>query len=157
SSPLFGNQLSSRLDSRLSSTHTAFIRYSHDGSRAFGNATGTATTSAASYPSNWIRELTWADQSLLGLTSVFRPTLVNDFRFSYFYLSSDQLAPQERDCPGCLGLGAPGIVVGSPASLIIGQSGVSLNPGRRFHLNDSIAWQRGTHRARFGADWEHNR
>ena len=32
-----------------------------------------------------------------------------------------------------------------------------MNLGRRFHLNDSMTWQRGTHRARFGIDWEHNR
>jgi hypothetical protein len=35
-SPYFGDQLSLRLDGRLSNTHTAFIRYSHDGVRAFG-------------------------------------------------------------------------------------------------------------------------
>jgi hypothetical protein len=156
SSPQFGDLLSFRLDGRLSSNHTAFVRYSHDGSRAFANAGG-ATAIANAYPSNWVRQLTWADQSLLGLTSVLRPTLVNDFRFSYFFLSDDQLPPNEQDCPGCLGIGAPTIMVGSPATLVIGQSSVSLDPGRRFHLNDSISWQRGTHRARFGIDWEHNR
>src|SRR5262249_23561772 len=35
-SPLFGNQLSVRLDGRISNAHTIFVRYSHDGSRAFG-------------------------------------------------------------------------------------------------------------------------
>ena len=34
-SPFFGNQLSLRLDGRLSDAHTAFVRYSHDGIRAF--------------------------------------------------------------------------------------------------------------------------
>ena len=152
--PLFGDELSFRLDGRLSSKHTAFVRYSHDGSRAFGP--GAIGGNANTYPSNWVRELTWADQSLLGITTVLRPTLVNDFRFSYFYLSNNQLAPEERDCRGCLGIGAPMISV-LQAGLVIGQSTTSLNPGRRFHLNDSIAWQRGTHRVRFGVDWEHNR
>ena len=55
--------------------------------------------------SNWVRELTWADQSLLGVTSALRPTLVNDFRYSYFFFSDDQLPPQQSDCPGCLGIG----------------------------------------------------
>jgi len=154
SSPLFGDQLSFRLDGRVSSRHTAFLRYSHDGSRAFGPAGGTANANA--YPSNWVRQATWADQSVLGLTSVLRPTLVNDLRFSYFFLSANQLAPGERECPGCLGIGAPTITV-PQAGLTIGQSSTSLNPGRRLHLNESIAWQRGTHRARFGVDWEHNR
>jgi hypothetical protein len=155
-SPLFGDQLSFRLDSRLSNKHTAFLRYTHDGSRAFVNVGG-ITANVNAYPSNWTNQLAWADQSLLGLTSVLRPTLVNDFRFSYFFLSDGQLPPAQRDCPGCLGLGAPTITIGSPASLVIGQSSTTLNPGRRFHLNDSIAWQRGTHRARFGVEWEHNR
>src|SRR5205807_1534253 len=93
--PLFGDLVSFRMDSRLSSKHTAFVRYSHDGSRAFGPG-GLAPNSNA-YPSNWVRQSEWADQSLLGLTSVLRPTLVNDFRFSYFFLSDDTLGPQERD------------------------------------------------------------
>jgi hypothetical protein len=155
-SPVFGDLLSFRLDGRVSDENTAFVRYSHDGSRSFVNAGG-ATAVANAYPSNWTRQLEWADQSLLGLTTVLRPTVVNDFRFSYFFLSDDQLAPDESDCPGCLGIGAPAIMVGSPPTIVIGQSGMSLNPGRRFEFTDSLAWQRGTHRARFGVDWEHNR
>ena len=155
-SPLFGDVLSFRLDGRLSSKHTAFLRYSHDGSRAFLN-TGANTANANAYPSNWVRQLTWADQSLLGVTSVLRPNLVNDFRFSYFFLSDDQLPPEQQDCSGCIGIGAPAISIGSPALLTIGQSSTTLNPGRRFHLNESLAWQRGAHRARFGVEWEHNR
>ena len=154
SSPQFGDQLSFRMDGRVSTKHTAFLRYSHDGSHAFGPAGGTANADA--YPSNWARQAAWADQSILGLTSVLRPTLVNDFRISYFFLSANQLKPEERDCPGCLGIGAPTISV-PQAGLTIGQSSASFNPGRRFHLSDSIAWQRGTHRVRFGVDWEHNR
>jgi hypothetical protein len=156
SSPLFGDLLSVRLDSPLSNKHTTFVRYSHDGSRAFAPVTGTSTANANAYPSNWVRPLTWADQSVFGITSVLRPTLVNDLRFSYFFLSTDQLPPEEQDCPGCLGIGAPAISI-PQAGLIIGQSSTSLNMGRRFQLNDSIAWQRGAHRARFGVDWEHNR
>jgi hypothetical protein len=156
SSPLFGDLLSFRLDSRISNRHTAFVRHSHDGSRGLSPTTGTANTNTNPYPSNWIRESTWADQSLLGLTSVLRPTLVNDFRFSYFFFSNSQRPAQEQDCPGCLGIGAPTISI-PQTGLVIGQSTTSLNPGRRFHLNDSIAWQSGTHRARFGVDWEHNR
>jgi hypothetical protein len=119
--------------------------------------TGANTAIANAYPSNWVRQRTWADQTLLGVTSVLRPTLVNDFRLSYFFLSDDQLAPEQQDCPGCLGIGAPAIMIGSPALFTIGQSSATLNPGRRFHFNDSVAWQRGAHRARFGMEWEHNR
>jgi hypothetical protein len=154
--PLYENLVSSRLDYHLSSKHTMFARYSHDGSRNFMAASGGPTTVGNSYPSNWVRELTWADQSLMGVTSVLRPTLINDFRFSYFFMSDKQLPPQESDCPGCLGIGAPQISIPT-AGLIFGQSSTTLYPGRRFQLNDSVAWQRSTHRTRFGVDWEHDR
>jgi hypothetical protein len=156
SSPLFGNQFSLRLDGRLTGNHTAFLRHSHDGSRAFGAVAGIANAFANSYPSNWTRQLVWADQSIIGVTSIIRPTVVNDFRFSYFFLSAKQLAAEEQNCPGCLGIGAPTITI-PQAGMFIGQSSTSLNPGRRFDLNNSIAWQTGTHRVRFGGEWEHNR
>jgi hypothetical protein len=153
--PLFGDQLSVRVDWRISNAHTAFVRYSHDGSRAFAPTTGTSNPKF-SYPSNWTRQQAWVDQSMLGVTSVIRPTLVNDLRFSYFFISSSETSPTEQDCPGCLGIGAPDITI-AQASLEIGRGSVSYNLGRRFHLIDSLAWQHGTHRARFGVDWEHNR
>ncbi|HXI94416.1 MAG TPA: carboxypeptidase regulatory-like domain-containing protein [Blastocatellia bacterium] len=151
-SPYFGNQLSLRLDGRLSNAHTAFIRYSHDGVRAFGPP----AFQPNAYPSSWLNQPAWADQSILGLTSVFRETLVNDFRFSYFYISSSQAEATERECPACLGIGAPSITVPKDG-LFIGRPAIQQNLGRRFHLNDFVTWQRGTHRARFGVDWEHNR
>lgn len=154
-SPFFGNQLSMRLDGRLSNAHTVFARYSHDGSRTLGPTT-VGSGSLNAYPSSWVREVDWVDQSLLGLTSVLRPTLVNDLRFSYFFTSSKNLGPTEEDCPGCLGVGAPAISV-PQAGLIIGSSSAVYNLGRRFHLSDTVTWQRSTHRARFGLDWEHNR
>ena len=110
----------------------------------------------AAYPSQWTRQVAWVDQSLLGLTSVFRPTLVNDFRFSYFFSSTNETAPQNRDCLGCLGIGAPAINI-PQAGLFIGNSSSNYNLGRRFHLGDVITWQRSTHRVRFGVEWEYNR
>jgi hypothetical protein len=155
-SPLFDNLVSLRLDDRLSSKHTLFLRYSHDGSRDFANTNGGASTIANTLPSNWVRELTWADQSLLGLTSILRPNLVNDFRFSYFFLSDDQLPAQPSDCPGCIGLGAPLISV-QQAGLVLGNSSTILYPARRFETNESMSWQHGAHRVRYGVDWEHDR
>jgi hypothetical protein len=151
-SPTFGDQASVRLDARLSNTHTAFLRYSHDGDRSFGPG----NTQANAYPSNWVRNVTWADQILLGVTSVFRPTLVNDLRFSYFFVSGSTLPAQTQDCPGCLGIGAPAITV-QQTGLALGQSQTVLGLGRRFQINDSVTVQHGGHRARFGIDVEHNR
>jgi hypothetical protein len=151
-SPAFGDQASVRLDARFSNVHTAFLRYSHDGNRAFGPG----NTQANAYPSNWFNYSDWADQSLLGLTSVFLPTLVNDLRFSYFFVSSHTVPAEGHDCAGCLGIGAPTINI-PQAGLTVGQSQTNLGLGRRFQLTDSVAFQRGGHRLRFGIDWEHNR
>jgi hypothetical protein len=153
--PLFGDQFSLRVDARISSMQTLFLRYSHDGSRAFGPST-LNVAGPLGMPSNWTRQFAWADQAALGFTSTFTSNLVNDFRFSYFFISSSELPPSGNECPGCLGVGAPEIDV-AQAGLFLGNSAVSYNLGRRWHLNDSVTWQRGPHRARFGVDWEHNR
>jgi len=153
-SPLFGDQFSLRLDARISDKQTAFVRYSHDGSRAF--APTTITGNPMPYPSQWTRQSAWSDQSLMGLTSVLKPTLVNDLRFSYFFSSTSETVPEQQDCPGCLGMGAPAIDI-QQSSLFIGNSSSDSNLGRRFQLSDMATWQRSTHRVRFGAEWEYNR
>src|SRR5262249_55113632 len=142
-SPFFGALLSVRLDGRVSNAHTVFVRYSHDGSRAAGPITfaSTATGPLNGYPSTWARQLAWADQSLLGLTSVLHPTLVNDLRFSYFFISASQVPVGAQDCPACLGVGAPGIAI-AQAGLYIGRSLFGSFVGRRFQFNDSLTWQR---------------
>ena len=152
SSPFFNNQLSLRLDAHLSSAHTVFVRYTHDGIRAFGPQTGQSN----SYPSSWVRQPGWADQSVLGVTSVFRNALVNDLRFSYFYVNSSVVAATEQECSGCLGVGAPLITV-SQTGLSLGASQSSLTLARRFHLTDYVTSQYSAHRLQFGLDWEYNR
>lgn len=153
STPFFGDQLSVRWDGRINNAHTVFVRYSHDGSRAFAPD---SAANAMAYPSQWTRQLAWADQSLLGLTSVLRPKLVNDFRFSYFFTSSSESAPGEQDCPGCLGLGAPAISI-TQAGLSLGSSFFDLSLARQFEFTDAVTWQRGRHRIRFGVNWERHR
>ena len=81
---------------------------------------------------------------------------MNDLRYSYFFISDKQLPPEEQDCRGCVGIGAPTISVPT-AGLTIGSSSTTLYPGRRFELNDTMTWQRGAHRVHFGVDWEYNR
>ena len=155
-SPFFGDQFSVRLDGRIGDNHTVFVRHSHDGVQAYTPSPSTGATYLKAYPSQWTRQSIWVDQSLLGLTSVVRPTLVNDFRFSYFFSSTSETAPGEQDCPGCLGIG--GLTINIPqAGLYIGDSSSNFNLGRRFHLTDNVVWQRGTHRVRVGGEWEYNR
>ena len=78
-SPLFGNLLSFRMDGRISNSQTAFVRYSHDGSQSLGPITFAASAVGPNngYPSTWSRQPAWADQTLAGLTTVLRSTLVH--------------------------------------------------------------------------------
>lgn len=165
-SPLFVNQASVRTDFQLGNNHTALLRYSHEDlfaytttalrSTGFGSPAVTGVGSGArALPSAWTRQPAWADQILIGWTSHGRPHLVNDLRFSYFFVSSSEEAASQRDCAGCLGIGAPAISVNP--DLFIGNSRTTRLLGRRFHLNDVVDWQRGSHRIRFGGDWEWSR
>ena len=156
SNPLRGDLLTVRLDGRIGSAHTAFIRHSRDASRAFGPGAVIAGGSPNALPSNWNRVATAADQSLLAVTSVFGPRLVNDVRFSAFAIDTRSGRPREADCPRCLGLGAPSITV-DQTGLVVGHSNALDTLERRFHFTESLTWQASAHRVRFGIDWEHNR
>ena len=154
-SPLVGDLFTARLDAKVSERQTLFARYSHDGSRAFGPA-AIGGGSPNAYPSNWNRIVANADQGLVALTSVLRPTLVNDLRLSVFAVSSRSGNAREEDCPRCLGLGQPSIGI-ALTGLVIGNATTTDNLARRFHLTDSVIWQAATHRVRAGLDWEYNR
>ena len=70
---------------------------------------GFGPNGSATEPSNWLRNTNWSDQSILGATSTLKPTLVNDFRFSYAFWSNRNLFPTPSDCGGCVGLDGPQI------------------------------------------------
>ena len=148
-SPYLGNQFSTRVDVRINANHNAFARYTHDGNSAFFNAFGPNTL-----PSGWVRQTNRAGQGLLALTSVLSSRIVNDLRFSYFFVNTSQGRATSEVCAGCFGLGLPNITI-SDGSLEFGDPGMSLFGGRRYQLTDSLVWQRGNHRLRFGFDWEH--
>jgi hypothetical protein len=104
-SPYRGKNLSAKFDYALNTKHRLFARYSHDGNSGIGPNGG------AQLPSHWLRNTNWSDQSLFGMTSVFKSTVVNDFRFSYQYWQNRNLFPTSSDCPGCIGLGLPEVAV----------------------------------------------
>jgi hypothetical protein len=147
-SPFLGNQFNLRFDVRLNPDHNGFVRYTHDGNNLFSPATENVL------PSGWTRAKNWVDQSMAGLTSVLSASLVNDLRFSYFFVSTGETPTSPQDCSGCLGVGVPRINI-ADAGVTFGQArGVSF-VGRRYQLTESLVWQRGNHRIRFGFDWEH--
>ena len=154
-SPSKVNQFSVRTDWKINQTDWLFVRQSHEGGLSYAPTTVNGVAALA-YPSAWTRQPEWTDQSIVGLTSQLASQWVNDLRFSYLFVSSAEKAPTEADCPGCLGIGAPGINV-TDSELFIGTSTTTAVLGRRYHLNDIAAWQKGTHSIRFGGDWETTR
>jgi hypothetical protein len=154
-SPTYVDQFSGRLDWRVKPTSSLFMRQSHEGGFSFAPTTVNGLGSLA-YPSAWTRQPNWADQSIAGLTSQLGSNWVNEVRFSYFFVSSSEQAPAAADCAGCVGIGAPAINV-SDSEFYIGTSTTTVVLGRRYHLNDIAAWQKGTHSIRIGGDWETTR
>ncbi len=149
--PYTSKLFSHRFDYRINQNHNLFLRYSHDGNRGFGTPSG----NPGALPSNWLRNTNWSDQSAFGLTSTLRPTLVNDFRFTYWYWQNRNLFPRPEDCPGCIGLGLPQMsIIGS--NVVFGQT-ANATQGRdlrRWVFSDIMSWQKGSHRMRFGGDFE---
>lgn len=153
-SPYKGKEISARFDIRVNANNMLFARYSHDGNSGFGPS---SQTGVAPLPSNWLRNQNWSDQSVLGVTSTIRPTLINDFRFNYTYWQNRNLFPTQSDCPGCLGLLGPQIQLVGSSNFAVGdtQNATQGRDLRRFTWIDNMTWQKGSHRLRWGADLEY--
>ncbi len=149
-SPYVGKQLSLRIDDHLTAKHNLFLRYSHDGNSGFSQSLEFGD------PSNWAHNTNWADQSIIGLTSTLTPTIVNDLRFQYGYWNNKNTQSVASDCSGpCVAGSLPNIFtfVGSNAPAI----GPNFNAPqarntRRFEIVEALAWQKGSHRLKFGGD-----
>src|SRR2546422_3866929 len=153
-SPYRGTQFSARFDLRLTANENAFVRYSHDGNTQFA-PNGSNTT--APLPSSWSRLPNWVDQTGGALTSSLSPTLVNDVRFFYLFISTPEQPPESGDCPGtCVGRGAPGIDIPG-AGLSLGFSQRLSFVERNYQLSENLTWQKGSHRLRFGAEFQRER
>ncbi len=151
--PLEALQTNIKLDFKLTEKHSAFIRYSSDNNDNYNTANGTFL------PSNWVSTKNVSNQGLAGLTSVFTTKLVNDLRFSYGYYSGRLKIPTTADCTDpviCLGLGGTQYRT-TLSSFVIGNN---LNTPqnrqlRTYQITDTLSWQKGNHRLRFGGEWEH--
>lgn len=140
-----------KFDYRMNDKNTAFLRYSHDGN------TNQGPFGSPEPPSNFVANRNWVDQIVLGFTSVLRPTMVNDLRTSYEYWQNrNDPAPcgTSFDCRG------PEITfAGVTSSLVMGNN-FNAPQGRdlrRYQIADTMNWQAGAHRIKFGGEWEHNR
>ena len=161
-SPYAGKQISLRFDYHLSSKHTLFLRYSHDGNHGFGQALSFGD------PANWPLNTNWADQSIIGLTSSITPTIVNDIRFQYNYWNNHNYQADSSLCslPCVAGGTVPNLFGGSPLAApniftFLGSNMPAVGPNfnapqgrntRRYELVESLSWQKGAHRFKFGGD-----
>jgi hypothetical protein len=151
-SPYISNLITARFDYRLSDKHTLFARYSHDGNHSQGPASGAPELSGFGVSTNW------SDQSIMGVTSALKPTLVNDFRFQFHYWFNSAFPEPASACQlPCVGGGFPNIasMIGS-TTFSAGHLSNSpqSNFERSYEFKDEITWQRGTHRLKFGVDYE---
>jgi hypothetical protein len=148
--PYSGHLFSTRLDWKVTDNHTAFLRYSHDQNKGFGPRSG------ASLPSNWLQNKNFSDQTVIGITSTFTPTLVNDFRFNYTYWQNRNLFPDSSVCPDCVGLNFPQLNINGTNVTVGNTSNATQGRDlRRFTFLDTLTWQKGSHRLRFGTEFEH--
>ena len=149
-SPYVGKQVSIRVDDHLTDKHSLFVRYSHDGNTGFGQSLEFGD------PSNWARNTNWSDQSIIGLTSALTPTIVNDVRFQYNYWNNHNYQSVASDCSSpCVAGSLPNIFT------FVGSNMPAVGPNfnapqgrntRRFEIIESLVWQKGSHRLKFGGD-----
>ena len=99
----------------------------------------------------------------LGLTSLFRPTLINDFRFGYSYFDGTKQGQNIHSgflqslgitrAPGTTNDGIPAIDV--PGYADMGDSDIFQPEDRKnhtFQFTDNLVWVKGRHTFQFGGD-----
>jgi hypothetical protein len=151
-SPYTGKTLSARFDYRLNTKNNLFARYSHDGNSSLG------PQGSNGFPSNWLVNSNWSDQSVLGVTSTLTSSVVNDFRFNYQYWHNRNLFPTASDCNNCIGIQgmAPQISVnGSNVTLGHTSNATQGRDLRKFQFADDVNWQKASHRIRVGGQIEY--
>ncbi|MCI0366631.1 MAG: hypothetical protein L0219_22430, partial [Phycisphaerales bacterium] len=149
--PLTANHANARFDWRATNKHNVFLRLSTDNNDNFNPSGGVRM------PSNWVVSDNVAAQALVGVSSVLTPRMVNDLRYSYGYYSNHLENPTSANCPDpvfCIGLGQAQINV---AAFRIGNNTQAPQNRilRTYQLTDTLNWQKGSHRLRFGGEWEH--
>jgi hypothetical protein len=153
--PLKGHLFSVRLDDKLNQKHTAFLRSGADSNNSVSGGN--------TLESNWVASSNFSYQTQMGITSVLKPTLVNDFRFSYSYFRNHLAPPTQDQCESISGnpafcFGLNGVRITFFGGLITGNS-INVPQDRHprtFQWTDNVNWIKGAHRVRFGGNWEHS-
>ncbi|MFB3920593.1 MAG: carboxypeptidase-like regulatory domain-containing protein [Terriglobia bacterium] len=153
-----------RLDHQLNEQHQLFGRFLlFDGAQLFPFVPNTFAQNPPAPPGFGTNKDDRGRNFALGLTSVFRPTLINDFRFGYAYFLGTKEAENinsnflgalgiER-APGATNRGIPAINV--PGYADMGDSDIFqpfIRKNHTFQFTDNLVWVKGNHTLKFGAD-----
>jgi hypothetical protein len=152
-SPYDGILVNVRGDFKINDKHNLFTRYSLDSNDAF------APVVSNRLPSNWRSNHNDTNNIQAGLTTILKQNLVNDARFNYQHIKNISDPPSEEECPSsdpaCIGARGVQINVGG---LVIGNHDQAPQSRylNRYQTRDDLSWQKGSHRVRFGGEWEHD-
>jgi hypothetical protein len=141
-----------RLDYRITANNSFFVRYSHNANNSF------APRDTASLPSAWVSNTNFADSGVASLISSFTAALVNEARYSMTYWNNQNTVPTAAQCPNCLGLDGPNVVVDGTGLEFGNQTNTPQSRIlRRDIFADNLTWQRGSHRMKMGGEWEYQK
>lgn len=149
--------VNARTDIKINEKNNMFGRFSYDNNKAF------APTGLNDMPSRWRNNKNRDPNAQVGNTTILTQNLVNDLRFNYQRITNESDIPTAADCPptnpACIGLGGPEIIVaGAGANLTLGNNDAAPQSRYldRYQTTDNVNWVKGSHRLRFGGEWEHN-
>lgn len=158
------DQLTLRLDHQINARHQTFGRFLlFNSDQLFPFVPDTFAQNPSAPPGFGTNKDDTGRNLALGLTSVFRPTLINDFRFGYVYYFGTKEAQNIRSdflaglgisrAPGATNRGIPAINV--PGYADMGDSDIfqpQIRKDNTFQFTDNLAWVRGRHTYKFGGD-----
>jgi hypothetical protein len=150
-SPFHESLIGVRFDYRINDKNTFFIRYSHDSNNSFAPQGG-------GLPSSWVSNTNYADSGVASLITTFTPALVNEARYSMTYWDNKNTIPSATQCPDCLGLGGAYVNVDGTGLSFGNQTNTPQSRVlRRNIFADNMTWQKGSHRMKFGGEWEYQK
>ena len=158
------DQFLARFDHQLSPRHQLFGRFLlFNGAQLFPFVPNSFAQNPSAPPGFGTNKNDTGRNLALGLASVFRPTLVNDFRFGYAYYFGTKEAQNIHSgflaslgiarASGATNDGIPAINV--PGYADLGDSDIfqpQIRKNHTFQFTDNLVWVKGRHTWRFGAD-----
>jgi hypothetical protein len=158
------DQFTLRLDHQLNGSHHLFGRFLlFNGGQLFPFVSNSFAQNPSAPPGFGTNKNDAGRNLGMGLTSVFRPTVINDFRFGYAYFDGTKEAQNIHSgflesmgvsrAPGSTNDGIPAINV--PGYADMGDSDIfqpQIRKNHTFQFSDNLVWVKGRHTFKFGAD-----